>query len=57
MENEIPSLSNAPTVQKRDRQGQDLKAQGHSGAHASSAAGLGVTFCAAYHSAARGAIM
>ena len=56
MDRETLSLSNVLTVQKRDRQGRDLRVQELNGAHASSVVGSDVTCSAAFHSVARGAI-
>ena len=57
MAKETQSLLNVLTVQKRDRQGQDSRAQELNGAHALSAVGSDATYSAAFHSVARGAIM
>ena len=56
MAKETQSLLNVLTVQKRDRQGRDLRVQELNGAHALSAVGSDATYSAAFHSVARGAI-
>ena len=55
MVNEPLNRLSVLTVAKKDRQGQDLKRLAHSGAHASSAAGLDATSSAVCPSVARAA--